>query len=93
MAHLRTIGQDHPLERSIRQAFDSNRVNGDRFRAGKLSPDFIRRMEKRYIRGLLPAQTPAGIFIDGDSKRQFLDGSHLTDFPAFAVESLTTYDS
>ena len=33
------------------------------------------------------------IFIDGDSKRQFLDGSHLTDFPAFAVESLATYDS
>jgi hypothetical protein len=93
VAHLRTIGQNHLLERSIRQAFDSNRVNGDRFRAGKLNPDFLRKMEKRYIRGLLPAQTPAGIFIDGDSKRQLLDGSQLTDFPAFAVESLATYDS
>ncbi len=82
VAHLRIIGQNHPLEQSLQQAFDSNRVNGERFRAGKLRPDFLRRMEKRYIRGLLPAQTPAGIFIDGDSKRQFLDGSHLTDFPA-----------
>lgn len=93
VAHLRGIGQNHPLEQSLRQAFDSNRVNGERFRAGKLSPDFLRRMEKRYIQGLLPAQTPAGIVIDGDSKRQFLDGSRLTDFPAFAVESLATYDS
>ncbi len=93
VAHLRGIGQNHPLKQSLQQAFDSNRVSGNRFRAGKLSPDFLRRMEKRYIQGLLPTQTPAGVVIDGDSKRQFLDSSKLTDFPAFAVESLATYDS
>jgi len=37
--------------------------------------------------------SPAAIVIDGDSKTRFLDGSQLTDFPAFAVESLATYDS
>ncbi len=93
VAHLRTIGQNHPLERSIQQAFDSNRVNGERFRAGRLDAEFIRNMEKRYVQGLLPTETPAGVIIDGDSKRRFLDGSRLTDFPAFAVESLATYDS
>ncbi len=93
VAHLRGIGQNHPLEQSLQQAFDSNRVNGDRFRAGQLDANFLRRTEKLYIQGLLPAQTPAGVVIDGDSKRRFLDGSQLTDFPAFAVESLATYDS
>jgi hypothetical protein len=93
VAHLRSIGHNHPLEQSLQKAFESNRVNGERFRAGKLSPDFLRKMEKRYIRSLLPAQTPAGIFIDGGTKKEFLDGSQLTDFPAFAVESLGTYDS
>ena len=93
VAHLRTIGQNHPLKQSLQQAFDSNRVNGDRFRAGELTPDFLRKMEKLYIRALLPTQTPAGIVIDEDCRGRFLDGSRLTDFPAFAVESLATYDS
>ncbi len=81
VTHLRGIGQNHPLTQSLQKAFESNRVNGDRFRAGKLTPDFMRRMEKSYVRGLLPMRTPAGIFIDQESKRQFLDGSKLTDFP------------
>lgn len=93
VAHLRTIGQNHPLRQSLQQAFDSNHVNGERFRAGKLSPDFLRRIEKRYIQGLLPTETPAGVVIDGASKREFLDSSKLTDFPAFAVEWLATLDS
>jgi hypothetical protein len=93
VAHLRGIGPNHPLEQSLQQAFDSNRVNGDRFRAGQLRSDFLRGMEKLYIQGLLPTQTPAGAVIDENSKRHLLDGSQLTDFPAFAVESLATYDS
>jgi hypothetical protein len=36
VALLRIIGQNHPLEESLRQALDSNRVNGDRFRTGQL---------------------------------------------------------
>jgi hypothetical protein len=93
VSHLRGIGPNHPLEQSLQQAFDSNRVNGDRFRAGQLSPDFLRNIEKLYIQGLLPTQTPGGIVVNGDIKRTFLDSSQLTDFPAFAVESLATYDS
>jgi hypothetical protein len=93
VVHLRAIGQNHPLQRSFQQAFDSNRVNGERFRAGQLDANFLRRMEKLYIRGLLPAQTPAGLVIDENCKQRFLDGSQLTDFPASALESMATYDS
>lgn len=93
VAHLRTIGQNHPLEQSLRKAFESNQVNGERFRNGRFGADFMREMEKFYIKGLLPMRTPAGILIDNGSKRQFRDNSPLTDFPAFAVESLATYDS
>jgi len=92
VGHLRGIGPNHPLEQNLEQALETNRVNGDRFRTGQLSPDFLRNVEKLYIQGLLPKRTLAGVVIGGDSKRQFLDGSQLTDFPAFAVESLATYD-
>ena len=93
VAHLRGIGQNHPLAQSLEQALEANQSNGDRFRAGQLDANFLRRMEKLYIQGLLPSQTPAGVVIDEGSKQRFLDGSQLTDFPAFAVESLATYDA
>ncbi len=93
VAHLRTIGKNHPLEQSLRKAFESNQVNGERLRNGRFSADFKREMEKLYIKRLLPMRTPAGILIDNGSKRQFLENTALTDFPAFAVESLATYDS
>jgi hypothetical protein len=71
VAHLRGIGPNHPLEQSLQQAFDSNRVNGDRFRAGQLTPDFLRRMEQLYVQQILPAQTPAGVVVDENSKQRF----------------------
>src|SRR6267378_1821880 len=67
VAHLRGIGPNHPLEQSLQQAFDSNRVNGDRFRAGQLNPDFLRRMEQLYVQQILPDQTPAGVVVDENS--------------------------
>lgn len=93
VAHLRTVGPMHPLWTSIQRAFDSNRENGIKFRAGQFTPDFRRKVERLYVQGLLPTQTPSGVVIDEGSKRQFLDRSQLTDFPAFAIESLATYDS
>lgn len=93
VAHLRGIGPGHPLERSIRQAFESNRVNGERFRNRVLTPTFLRRMERLLIQRLLPAHTPAGVVIDETSKQQFLGACQLTDFPALALETRATYDS
>lgn len=93
VSHLRSIGPNHPLERSLRQAFESNQVNGGRFRAGQLTPAFLQRMERLYIQQLLPTQTPAGVVVDEDSKNRFLNAFQLTDFPAFALETKATHDS
>jgi hypothetical protein len=93
VAHLRGVGPNHPLEQSIRQAFESNRVNTERFRARKLNPAFLRRMERLLIQRLLPTQTPAGLAIDETSKQQFLNSCQLTNFPALALETKATYDS
>jgi hypothetical protein len=93
VAHLRGIGPNHPLEQSVQQAFDSNQVNGDRFRNRKLTPIFLRRMERLLIQGLLPSRSPAGLIIDESSKQQFLNSCQLTDFPALALETKATYDS
>jgi predicted nucleic acid-binding protein len=93
VAYLRGLGQEHPLAGSLQQAFEANRVNGDRFRSGQLDANFLRRMEKLNIGTLLPQQTPAGVVIPNDSKTEFLECSQLNDFPAVAIESLATYDA
>ena len=93
VTHLRTIGQNHPLERSLRENLESNRVNGDRFRTGQFTPAFLQRIERVYVETLLPTQTPGGVVVDQDSKNRFLNAFDLTDFPAFAVETRATHDS
>lgn len=93
VAHLRGIGPNHPLEQSIGQAFESNRINGERFHNRMLTQTFLRRMERLLIQRLLPTQTPAGVVIDENSKQQFLNSCQLTDFPALALETKATYDS
>lgn len=91
--HLRGIGPAHPLERSFQQAFESNRVNGERFHNRTLTQPFLRRMERLLIQRLLPDQTPARVMIDETTKQQFLSSCQLTDFPALALEARSTYDS
>jgi hypothetical protein len=93
VAHLRGIGQNHPLERSLRQAFESNQVNSDRFRSGRLDPAFLKKMERLYVQQLLPRETPTGVVIDEGSKRGFLNSFQMTDLPAFALEWAATQDS
>ncbi len=93
VAHLRGIGPNHPLEQSLRQAFESNQVNGGRFRAGKLTPIFLERMERHYVQYLLPRETSAGVVIDEDSKSRFLNAFKMTDLPASALEWAATQDS
>jgi len=93
VAHLRAIGANHPLEHSLRENLESNRVNGDRFRTGRLTPAVLQRIERIYVAQLLPTQTPAGVVIDQDSKSRFLNAFQLTDLPAFTVETKATHDS
>jgi len=93
VAHLRTIGANHPLEQSLRENLESNRVNGERFRAGRFTTADLQGFERIYVEQLLPTRTPAGVVIDEDSKSGFLNAFRLTDFPAFAVETKATHDS
>ena len=93
VAHLSSVGESHPLKRSLNDNFETNRVNGGQFRAGQFTSAFLQRIERIYIQQLLPAQTPAGVVIDENSKERFVNSYQLTDFPAFALETRATHDS
>jgi hypothetical protein len=70
------------METAFRNAFKANQKNTADFLAGKITPQLQARVERLYIRGLLPATTPAGILIDEGTKQAFLSSYKLTDFPA-----------
>ena len=91
--HVREIGRNHPLEQNLQQAFETSRLNGQRFRSRRLTPAFLRRIERLYVRQLLPNTTPAGVIIDQGSKTTFLSGYQLTDLPAFSIETRVTHDT
>lgn len=91
--HLREIGGNHPLERNLRQAFETNEANKARYRAGAMTPEIIQKTESLYIAQLLPTETPSRVIIDADSKSQFLSTYQLTDFPCLALETRATHDN
>ena len=93
VSHLRDIGDNHPLERNLRQAFETNQANKARFRAGAMTPAIIQRTERLYIEQLLPTETPSRVVIDADSKNRFLSSCQLTDFPCIALETKATHDN
>jgi hypothetical protein len=91
--HFRGIGQNHPLEQSIRQAFVTNNKNIELFRRGKLTPTLAAKVERLYIRQLLPARTPAGLVIEETTKGNFARQTQLDNFPAVAIENRATRDN
>lgn len=93
VAHLRGIGPNHPLEQNLRQAFDTNQANIVSYQGGRFTPALLRDTERLYIRNLLPINTPAGIVVDADTKRNFLDTYQITDFPSFTLETRATQDN
>ncbi len=95
VTHLRNIGDDHPLERNLRQAFETNQKNKASFRAGDMTPALTKRTERLLHRAVVAnrAETPAHVIIDADSKNEFLDGCRQTDLPCFALETRATHDN
>jgi hypothetical protein len=91
--HLRAIGPNHPMETTFKNAFESNQRNTEDFLAGKLTPQFLIRVERVYIEGLLPAMSPGGISIDEATKRAFLSSYMLSDLPAIALETKITHEN
>ena len=93
VTHLRNIGDNHPLERNLRQAFETNQANKARFRAGAMTPEIVQKTERLYVEQLLPTETPSGVIIDADSKNLFLNTCQLTDFPCLALETRVTHEN
>lgn len=93
VAHLRDIGPNHPLERSLQQAFDTNQHNTELYRQGKLTPAITQEVERLYVKQLLPAATPAGILIDDATKNQFVDTCQMEQFPSIVLEHRATRDN
>jgi hypothetical protein len=91
--HLRKIGANHPIETTFGNAFDANKKNTTDFLAGRLTPQFLARVERLYVEGLLPATTPAGIAIDAGTKSGFLTSYKLSDLPATALETKITHEN
>lgn len=91
--HFRGIGQNHPLEQSIRQAFVTNNKNIELSRRGKLTPTLAAKVERLYIRQLLPDRTPPGLVIEEATKGNFAQQTQLEDFPAVAIENRATRDN
>ncbi|MBZ5526561.1 MAG: hypothetical protein LAN71_01475 [Acidobacteriia bacterium] len=91
--HLHDIGDNHPLERNLRQAFETNQANKARFRAGAMTPAIVQNTERLYIEQLLPTETPSRVVIDADSKNRFLSACQMTDFPCLALEARATHDN
>ena len=60
VTHLKTTGPGHPLRRSLRQAFATNQKNTKQFRAGRFSSALARKIERLYVKQLLPAAAPSG---------------------------------
>lgn len=93
VTHLRTVGPGHPLRRTLRRAFVTNQKNTKHFHAGKFTSAMAQKIERLYVKQLLPAATPSGVLIDANSKERFLTACQLTDFPSIALENKATQDN
>jgi hypothetical protein len=91
--HFRGIGENHPLERSLRQAFETNNKNTRLFRARKLPPALAQKVERLYIRQLVPERTPSGLVIDEATKDNFARQCQFDDLPSVALENKATRDN
>ncbi len=91
--HMQTLGGNHPLEVNIRKNFVAQQQNGEAYRAGRLTDEMNRCLDRIYLGGLLPSQTPAGVAIDRTTKDKFLKSCSNNDFPSYAVEAALALDA
>ncbi len=92
VAHMRTLGEKHPLELNIRKNFEVQQKNAEAYRAGKYSEEILRLVDGISIESLLPDKTPGGVAIAREAKARFLDSCKNSDFPSIAVEVALTKD-
>jgi hypothetical protein len=71
----------------------ANNKNIDLFRQGKLTSSLAGKVERLYVRQLLPERTPAGLVIDEGTKDNCVKQIELDNFPAVAIENRATRDN
>jgi hypothetical protein len=92
VAHLQTLPQTHPMNVNLRNAFEAQKSNGESYRAGRLTPEMIRCLEKILIGRFLPMTIPNGRTVSTTEKDMFLRECNNEDFPSIAVEDGLSLD-
>jgi hypothetical protein len=92
VAHMQTLGEDHPVNASIRANFEKQKWNGEAYRAGKIRPEMLQRLDRLLIGRFLPTVTPNGEQITLADKDRFLQACKINDFPSTAVEGALSLD-
>lgn len=59
---------------------------------GRLTQEMNKKFNMLYIARLLPSQTPAGLVIDVQTKKQFLESLDIQTYPSIAVEFAISED-
>ena len=93
VSHMRTLDENHPLNTSLRGNFEAQKQNGENYRAGRLTTEMLRCLDKILIGRFLPGATPGGERIDVDTKDRLLHSCRLDDFRSIAVEGGLTLDA
>jgi len=60
--------------------------------AGRLTPEMNKKFDRLYVARLLPSQTPAGLVIDTQSRKEFLESLDIQTCPSIAVEFAISQD-
>jgi hypothetical protein len=90
--HMHALGDNHPINAIIDQNFVKQRLNGEAYRAGRITDEMLRCLDKICIGSLLPCQTPQGTPIDRATKDKFLQSCSNNEFPSWAVEAAFSLD-
>jgi hypothetical protein len=90
--HMQTLGDNHPISVSLRNNFEAQKSNGENYRAGRLTPEMLRCLDKIMIGRFLPMMIPNGRTVSTTEKDMFLQESKSEDFPSIAVEAGLTLD-
>ena len=89
---MQTLGDDHPLQISIRNNFEAQRQNSEGYRTGRITDEMVKCLDTICIGNLLPSKTPAGVAIAREKKDEFLRSCTNNQFPSLAVEAAFTLE-
>jgi hypothetical protein len=90
---MQTLGEDHPVNANIRSNFEKQKWNGEAYRAGKITPEMLQRLDRVLIERFVPPVGPNGEQVTAADKDRFLRACEMNDFPSTAVEGALSLDA